>query len=346
MNTLIRKSAKYVNLISSYLSTYFSDTPAFVRIIPTDRCNLNCQYCWQKNNSSYEMTLNEYKLYLGKAKKLKVGMITFLGGEPMLWKPLYEAIAEASKRNILTDLTTNGVLLNTATVKMLGESGLDYLNISVDGIETNTVTKKNSVIRNNLINDLKQAKLKYRMHFRLNSVIFKNNFEDIKQMIEFSKDHNVQLSLGYVVPPIEETQIGGRDIYFGQQDKNDLQEIISYILLKKKSGYPIIDPDSYFENIFRFLNREHFWECNYPTRYGWINVSPNGKIRSCTKKMDELDFNFIDLNHNSYSKLREIFGSNVEKCNINCYSNCAYDSYFYTHNKIQMLKKVVSRIHF
>ncbi len=118
------------------------------------------------------------------------------------------------------------------------------------------------------------------------------------------------------------------------------------LLFFKRSCPNYFDDIQYFENIFRFLNREHFWECNYPTRYGWINVSPNGKIRSCTKKMDELDFNFIDLNHNSYSKLREIFGSNVEKCNINCYSNCAYDSYFYTHNKIQMLKKVVSRIHF
>jgi len=290
------------------------------------------------------MTLAEYRLYLEKAKQLKIGMITFLGGEPMLWKPLYEAIAESSRKNILTDLTTNGLLLNAKTIKMLGEAGLDYLNISVDGIKINEVTKKNSVIRKNLIDDLKTARKKYRLHFRLNSVIFKNNFEDIKQLIEFSKEHNVQLSLGYIVPPIEKNQLSEQDIYFGKQDKAELEEIIAYILSKKKSGYPIIDPDSYFENIFRFLNHEQFWECNYPTRYGWINVTPNGKIRSCTKKMDELAFNFLELNPEIYKKIRKILDDNVKQCNTNCYSNCAYDSYFYAHNKVEMLKKVVGRI--
>lgn len=344
MNTLIRKTAKFCNLIYGYLSTYSSYTPVFVRLIPTDRCNLSCQYCWQKSNSSTEMTFKEFNVYLKKAKQLNVGMITFLGGEPMLWESIYDAIAECSKKNILTDLTTNGLLLNAKTIKMLGESGLDYLNISVDGMTTTQITQKNSVIRNNLINDLKKAKAKYRMHFRLNSVIYKNNFEDIKRLIEFSKINNTQLSLGYVVPPLEKMHISKQDIYFGKQDKRDLQKIISYILLKKKNGYPIIDPDSYFKNIFRFLNREKFWDCNYPTRYGWLNVTPNGKIRSCTKKMDELNFNFVDLNSNNYRELRQIFDEKVKTCNINCYSNCAYDSYFYTHNKIQMLKKIAGRV--
>ncbi|MEE4355895.1 MAG: radical SAM protein [Desulfococcaceae bacterium] len=346
MHTFIRKTAKFSNLISAYISTYFTCTPAFVRIIPTDRCNLNCKYCWQKSDSSYEMRLGEYRLYLAKAKKLRVGMITFLGGEPMLWKYLYEAIAETSQKNILTDMTTNGLLLNTESIRKLGESGLDYLNISVDGIKTNPVTKKNSVIRNNLIHDLRKAKNKYRMHFRLNSVIFKNNFEETAQLIEFSKENNAQLSLGFIVPPIEKNQSGGQDIYFGRQDEKELRQIVSYIISKKRSGYPIIDPDAYFMDIFRFINREKFWNCNYPTRYGWINITPKGKIRSCTKKMDELDYHFTDLNPDNYRQLRKIFGENVKKCNIRCYSNCAYDSWYYMHNKVRMLKKIISRVRY
>jgi MoaA/NifB/PqqE/SkfB family radical SAM enzyme len=292
------------------------------------------------------MTLEDYNIYLQKAKQLKVGMITFLGGEPMLWKPLYEAISQTADNSILTDLTTNGLLLNTSTIEMLGESGLDYLNISVDGMKPNEITKKNSIIRNGIINGLKEAKKKFRMHFRLNSVIYKNNFGDIAQLIEFSKEQNVQLSLGYIVPPIDGEQQSDHDIYFDKQDTDDLRKIVSYILNKKKCGYPIIDPNSYFENIFRFLNREKFWDCNYPTRYGWINVTPNGKIRSCTKKMDEMDIRFIDLNKKNYKKLRDVFKVKVEECNLNCYSNCAYDSYFYTHNKLHMIKKIIDRIQY
>jgi MoaA/NifB/PqqE/SkfB family radical SAM enzyme len=262
----------------------------------------------------------------------------------MLWGSLYDAISLCTKKNILTDLTTNATLLNSESIKRLGKSGLDYLNISIDGVNISDISSKNFVFRNNLIEYLKFAKSKYRMHFRFNSVIFKNNFEDLKTLLELSNTNNVQISLGFVVPPIDDRQLKNDSIYFKKGDHKLLQEIVEYIIKKKKSGYPIIDPYSYYENIFRFLDREVFWDCNYPTRYGWINVTPNGKIRSCTKKMDELDIKFQDLNTEKLKMLRETLREKVERCNIDCYSNCAYDSYYYTHNKLQMLKKIMSRL--
>ena len=344
MNTILVKARKFGNLANAHISSHLNSTPAFVRIIPTDKCNLNCKYCWQKNDSPDEMSFSDFSLYLEKALSLKVGLITFLGGEPMLWKPLYDAINLCTKNNILTDLTTNATLLNSESIELLGKSGLDYLNISIDGVESSEISSKNFVFRHNLFEDLRLSKSKYRMHFRFNSVIFKNNFEDLKNLIEYSNSNNVQLSLGFVVPPIDDRQLKDDSIYFKKGDQKLLQEIVEYIIKKKRDGYPIIDPYSYFENIFRFLDREVFWDCNYPTRYGWINVTPNGKIRSCTKKMDELDIRFQDLNIEKLKILRETLREKVEKCNIDCYSNCAYDSYYYTHNKLQMLKKIMSRL--
>ncbi len=343
MNTIFTKAAKIKNLAGAYLSSHLHATPAFVRMIPTDKCNLNCKYCWQKSDQSHEMSFEEFRKYLERAAGLKVGLITFLGGEPMLWNPLYDAIAHCSKKHILTDLTTNGTLLNNKSIEALGKAGLDYLNISVDGFEPDAVSSKNSVIRKNLVDSLKKAKKKYRMHFRINSVIYNNNFETVKALIAFSREHNVQISLGFVVPPVDGYDRSQGSIYFEQQDRELLQQIVDYILTKKKQGYPIIDPDAYFENIFRFLDREKFWECNYPTRYGWVNVTPNGKIRTCTKKMDELDIDFEDLDIYKLKDLRSVLKEKVQECNIDCYSNCAYDSYFYTHHKLQMLKKITSR---
>ena len=67
-------------------------------------------------------------------------------------------------------------------------------------------------------------------------------------------------------------------------------------------------------------------------------------FEAAQKKMDKLDFHFLDLGPTSLSKLRSILREKVETCNIDCYSNCAYDSYFYTHNKGEMLKKVMGRL--
>jgi len=343
MNSIATKSLKFKNLFRAHLSSHFFSTPAFVRMIPSDRCNLNCKYCWQKEDVSRDMTFAEFNRYVDKATKLKVGLITFLGGEPMMWDSIYDGISLCSRNHILTDMTTNGTLLTRESIDLLGQSGLDYLNISVDGLDSSRVSSKNSISKGNISDYLKEAKSKYRMHYRLNAVIYKNNFHKIKELIELSRRLNVQLSLGFIVPPLKKEQRVNQDIYFDQNDTELLLGITRYILTKKKCGYPIIDPDSYFQNIFRYLRKEKFWDCNYPSRYGWINVTPNGKIRSCTKKMDELDFNFLDLDRSKLEQVRKIMAEKVQGCNIDCYSNCAYDSFFYTKNKLQMLKKIASR---
>ncbi|MCU7853538.1 MAG: radical SAM protein [Candidatus Thiodiazotropha sp. (ex Monitilora ramsayi)] len=340
----IRKSLKYTTLLKSHLKGSLFNSVNFVRIIPTDRCNLNCAYCWQKDDSSDEMSLVAFRNYLDKAIRLDVGLITILGGEPMLWDGIYEAIAACTEKNVLSDMTTNGTLLNRETITMLAESGLDYLNISTDGLKISSVSKKNNLIRRELIGALHDAKKMYGMHYRLNAVLYKDNFDEIKKLINFAKYNNTQISIGYAVPPVDRINPSNKDIYFSHQDKEKLQEIINYLLLKINTGYPIIDPDSYFENIFRFLNRERFWKCNYPTRYGWINIAPNGKIRSCTKKMDEMDINFLELDTNSIKKTRKQMKKNLKICNAKCYSNCAYDSSYYVHNKFQLAKIIISRL--
>lgn len=344
MTTTRERAAKFENFARAYLSSYRHGTPAFVRMLPTDRCNLACAYCWQRDNASTDMTLDSFQANLEKAKDLRVGLMTFLGGEPMIWEPLPEAIALCARRHVLTDLTTNGTLLTPEAVERLGRAGLDYLNISVDGSQASSVTRKTSVFRPGLMEALKDARRRHHMHTRINSVIYKNNHDEIRTLMEFSRKWDVQLSLGFIVPPLEPAQRSATNIYFTQDDEQLLRTIVDSILEKKRSGYPVIDPVSYFQNIFRFIRREKFWDCNYPTRYGWINVTPTGHIRSCTKKMDKLDLRFLDLDLEKLRHLRAILLKNVQSCNLDCYSNCAYDSYFYTHNKGEFIKKVIRRI--
>jgi len=325
MKRSIERVAKFENLAKAYLSSYRNGTPAFVRMLPTDRCNLDCAYCWQRDNASTDMTLDFFQAHLAKAKELRVGLISFLGGEPMIWEPLPEAISLCTEQHVLTDMTTNGTLLTLDTVDALGRAGLDYLNISVDGTSASTVTRKNSVFRPGLMEALKEARTKHHMHMRINSVIYKNNFAEIQTLMEFARKWDIQLSLGFIVPPLDPAQRSASDIYFSSTDEPLLHTIVDYILEKKRSKYPIIDPEAYFENIFKFIRREKFWDCNYPTRYGWINITPTGHIRSCTKKMDELDFRFLDLDLHKLETVRAILKKNVETCNLDCYSNCAYD---------------------
>jgi len=237
--------------------------------------------------------------------------------------------------NILTDITTNGTFLDAVAIQKLGSAGLDYLNISVDTQRGSIVSKKDVIFRKDILKALKVAEKDLGMKSRVNSVMYNNNFDDIKSLLEVLNEVKIPLSLGFIVPDLAHS--ADMEIYFTEKDTGLLEDLVKYILQKKTENYPIIDPDSYFVNVFKFLKHENFWECNYPTKYGWINVTSDGGIRGCTKKMDETGFNFLTLTNQKIIELKKSLELSVKGCNAYCYSNCAYDSSYYKNNKAAFL---------
>jgi MoaA/NifB/PqqE/SkfB family radical SAM enzyme len=74
--------------------------------------------------------------------KLRTGVITLSGGEPLLHPDLDEIIREIRTHAILAGLITNGYLLTADRVKRLNDAGLDYLQISIDNVMPDEVSKK------------------------------------------------------------------------------------------------------------------------------------------------------------------------------------------------------------
>jgi len=329
---MLVKQAKYFKLMRAWWMNAFRYTTPFVRIIPTDKCNLNCSYCFQKSKDPRTMTRDEFDGYLEKAVRLKAGLISFLGGEPLIWPHIYHAVESCTRRRLLSDLTTNGTLLDKESIDKLARGGLDLLNISVDVSEADKVSAKNSILKPDVLRHLLAARRDHGMQIRVNSVLYKDNTREIKRLVEFCHENAVPISVGFIVPHIDGTPSPENDIYFSLDDREILDDIIGYLVARKTSGYRIIDTRDYFRSVYRFLRGEKFWDCNYQWRFGWINVAPSGRIRSCTKKMDELEDRFLDLTPKRVKELRGIFRGIIATCNRTCYSNCAYNGYYFFRN--------------
>jgi len=119
-----------------------TDRPMMAHIIPIRRCNLSCTYCNEYDDFSKPVPLDTMLHRLELLGKLKTGVITISGGEPLLHPQLDDVIRGIRKNATLAGLITNGYLLTAERVRRLNEAGLDYLQISIDNVMPDEVSKK------------------------------------------------------------------------------------------------------------------------------------------------------------------------------------------------------------
>jgi MoaA/NifB/PqqE/SkfB family radical SAM enzyme len=327
--------AKKMRLLRSLAINKVRPSTPFVRVLPTDYCNLNCSYCWQHTADKHQMTPALFRDCLDNAVRLDAGLVSFLGGEPTLWPHLLDAIRQCTRKHLCTDLTTNGSTLNAGSLNRLAEAGLDLLNISVDGLQETAQSRKCSIARPGLLDAIRDVMSRTRLRVRMNAVICKNNWPLIRELLDVSASCRIPLSLGFVVQrsPFEFEST----IHFRNSDLDLIRSITKQVIEAKRRGVRIIDPEAYFQGYTRFLARERFWLCNYATRRGWINIDPHGWIRDCTKKFSRIHYRFPDLTRDQIPEVRAKLAAGVEKCNRDCYSNCAFDGAYFARHKFQFL---------
>ena len=79
---------------------------------------------------------------LDKLAELGTTALTISGGEPLLHPGLEDIILGIRKRGMIAGLITNGYLLTKERIRKLNTAGLDYLQISIDNVKPDDVSKK------------------------------------------------------------------------------------------------------------------------------------------------------------------------------------------------------------
>src|SRR5579885_889379 len=121
---------------------FSTDHPIMAHIVPIRRCNLSCAYCNEYDDFSKPVPLATMLHRIELLGKLKTGVITISGGEPLLHPDLDEIIRGIRRTGALAGLITNGYPLTPDRVRRLNAAGLDYLQISIDNVQPDDVSKK------------------------------------------------------------------------------------------------------------------------------------------------------------------------------------------------------------
>lgn len=144
------------------------DHPIMAHIIPIRRCNLACTYCNEFDDYSKPVDTDVMLERVDNLGRLGTGIITISGGEPLLHPDLDQIITRIRSTGAITGLITNGYLLTAERIERLNRAGLDHMQISIDNVQPDEVSKKSLKVLDRKLQLLANHAL---FHININSVV-------------------------------------------------------------------------------------------------------------------------------------------------------------------------------
>lgn len=263
------------------------------------RCNLNCQHCYieaKSEKDQEEMTTREAKQFIGDLGKLKIPVLLFSGGEPLLREDVYELATWANKKGIRPILSTNGTLISREVAKKLKISGFKYIGVSLDGLEHihDDFRNREGAFQLALtgLQNAMQADLKVGVRFTINE----KNKEDLPQVLDLVKEKKIPRFCMYHLVYSGR----GKDLISLDTSKVDKGKTIELIIertlrfCKEDTELEILTVDNPVDGImiYRYIQKEHPEEAGEVYRLlrraggcsageKIANVDPRGEVHPC-----------------------------------------------------------------
>ncbi len=162
----IRTRARELKMIAKALVS--TDHPVLAHVIPMRRCNLSCAYCNEYDSVSKPVPLESMFARLDRLATLGTTIITISGGEPLLHPDLDAIIAHIRKRGMIAGMITNGYLLTAERIQRLNRAGLEHLQISIDNVNPDDISKKSLKVLDRKLQLLAEHA---EFHVNINSVV-------------------------------------------------------------------------------------------------------------------------------------------------------------------------------
>ena len=283
-------------------------------INPTQECNFNCWYCYEKHDPGYMNTevLNKVKSHIDlklKEKFFSNFNLGWFGGEPLLYfnKVVFPLSIYAKEKcglenvSFCNTMTTNGFLINKKRIERFNEIDLRYFQITLDGDKSTHNNIRNQrgkpsfdrIIQNiiDICCLLKDSNITLRINYTDESI--RTQFYDVLNIIPPECRKQIFIQFQRVWQTFSENQQKEDAKKFLKENENILREIgfnvshnHNYSIFKghvcyaDRKNYANINYDG---NVFRCTARDYSSE----NSYGYLNEK--GEIVWADEKLHNID---------------------------------------------------------
>jgi radical SAM protein with 4Fe4S-binding SPASM domain len=265
----------------------------------TNRCNLRCKHCYiEAEDRKYqdELSTEEAREMINDLAAMKVPVLLFSGGEPLIRQDIYELGQMAAEKGLRPVISTNGTLIDDAVARKIKKAGFQYVGISIDGAPATHDEFRNHPgafadalrgIRACLNNGVKTG-----IRFTVN----KYNQDDLPEIFEIIEREGIpRFCMYHLVYAGRGREMADMDTSIGE--KRDILELVSkktIELYEKGVEVEILTTDNHADGIF-LLNhikeqqpeRQEEIEqllqmhggCSAGTKFA--NIDPRGNVHPC-----------------------------------------------------------------
>jgi MoaA/NifB/PqqE/SkfB family radical SAM enzyme len=236
-------------------------------IIPIRRCNLACTYCNEFDDHSAPVPAEEMFRRIDRLAGMGTAIITISGGEPLLHPELDDIIRHIRRRGIIAGLITNGYLLVPERIERLNRAGLEYLQISIDNVLPDDVSKKSLKVLDQKLQSLAEHA---EFHVNINSVLGSGvkNPEDALTVAHRA------IALGFTSTVGIIHDGNGQLQPLGPRERDIFEEIMS---LGKRSFARL----NHFQHNIA-AGKENHWRCRAGSRY--LYICEDGLVHYCSQQ--------------------------------------------------------------
>ena len=292
----------------------------------TDRCNLDCAYCTEYDNSRPHPSLDNLKKWIRKIRELGTMRIALVGGEPLVHPNIVEIVRYCRELGFATSLTTNGFLLTPKLVTELEDAGLQVMQISVDRMTPSPITKKSFKTILPKLDYFRNS----RISLHITGVICADTLPESRAVLETGLSRGIPTEVRLVhADPLNRFRVD-------RGPREELERFIDSMIERKRRGEKIHTSEAILKYQRSLLRGERVeWTCM--AGYKLFFVSAQGKFWICS--MVHTDKHIMDVT------LDDLYANYRKKsCQEGCGVYCAVSASLLVEKPIAVLgKEIVAR---
>ena len=295
---------KYSHIAKSALKQLVSGfkLPYMVMFETTLMCNMFCEYCifgeeGKFNDLQTRAVRDRIFQRIDEFCDAGIFALSFSGGEPLLNPSTCDYIAYAADKGMWTSMPTNGLLIKKYAD---GVARLDMLEVSIDSLDRARFAKRRGIDGLPRVLENLEFVLKKRKPFatQINAAVNIENLQDLPQLAEFCKQHDLVLHPEAVHNVMREGELLPDAELHGKEIDQ-----VEIFLRDLRATYP--DNVRFYTHYYEFYRSGGFGQkfpCRHPSKL--ISMKPDGSLHfPCA---------FVTL-YKSQAPLKEILASEKVK---------------------------------